>query len=60
MSIFHKDQPSPQVAFDAAIAEGRLSRSDAAPNYAGNYMFMGRAATGKLLFKHRDTREYLS
>jgi len=47
-------------AFGKAIDEGRLSDDEDAPNYAGNYMFMGyQGATGKALFKHIDTRQYL-
>ena len=47
-------------AFAKAIAEGRLSDNENAPNYAGNYMFMGyQGVTGKALFKHIDTRQYL-
>jgi hypothetical protein len=47
-------------AFAKAIDEGRLSDDEDAPNYAGNYMFMGyQGVTGKALFKHIDTRQYL-
>jgi hypothetical protein len=47
-------------AFDNAIDEGRLSDHEDAPNYAGNYMFMGyQGGTGKALFKHIGSREYL-
>jgi hypothetical protein len=47
-------------AFGKAIDEGRLSDDEEAPNYAGNYMFMGyQGGTGKALFKHINTRLYL-
>ncbi len=47
-------------AFGKAIAAGRLSEDENSPNYAGNYMFMGyQGVTGKSLFKHIDTRQYL-
>lgn len=42
-------------AFDDAIASGLLSADPKAPNYAGDYMFMGRRNG----FKHIDTRNYL-
>jgi hypothetical protein len=53
------------VAFHIAIEQGRLSADPAAPNYAGNYMFMGRAVgrdqTARYFdqFKHIATRQYL-
>jgi hypothetical protein len=47
-------------AFGKAIEQGRLSDDEDAPNYAGRYMFMGyHGGTGKALFKHIDTRDYL-
>ena len=47
-------------AFGQAIDEGRLSDDEDAPNYAGLYMFMGyQGVTGKALFKHIDTRQYI-
>jgi hypothetical protein len=47
-------------AFGHAIETGRLSDDEDAPNFAGHYMFMGyEGRTGKALFKHIDTREYL-
>jgi hypothetical protein len=47
-------------AFAKAIEDGRLSDDDDAPNYAGRYMFMGyQGGTGKALFKHIDTRQYI-
>jgi hypothetical protein len=47
-------------AFARAIEAGRLSDEQAAPNFAGRYMFMGyQGGTGKALFKHIDTREYI-
>jgi hypothetical protein len=53
------NQPNPDAAFEAAIAEGRLSADPASPIYAGKYMFMGCRADGTATFKHIDTREYL-
>lgn len=47
-----------RVAFDEAIAAGRLSDDPAMLNYAGNYMYM-RTIDGKDRFKHIQTREYL-
>lgn len=50
----------PQKAFEAAIAEGRLSADPKAPNYAGRFMYMGKTVDGKRdAFKHSLTREYL-
>ena len=49
----------PRAAFDAAITEGRLSAIPAAINFAGHYMYMG-TVNGRDLFKHRDTRKYLT
>ena len=46
------------AAFDRAIADGRLSRDEKAPNWAGNFMFM-ETVDGIDQFKHSDTREYL-
>jgi hypothetical protein len=47
-------------AFAEAIEAGRLCDDEAAPNFAGRYMFMGyQGGTGKALFKHIDTREYI-
>lgn len=45
-------------AFNKAIKEGRLREDKTAGNYAGNYMYMGRA-NGLDLFKHIETRRYL-
>lgn len=48
------------VAFDIAIRQGRLSANERDVNYAGHYMFMGKARDGHTdAFKHRMTREYL-
>ena len=48
------------VAFELAIQRDRLSRLPTAPNYAGLYMYMGKAANGRDdAFKHIDTRQYL-
>lgn len=48
------------ASFELAIASGRLSADPKHPNYAGNYMFMGRTADGRGdAFKHCDTRQYL-
>lgn len=54
-------KPKPaDVAFDTAIAEGRLSADPKATNYAGYYMYMGPTADGlKDAFKHINTREYI-
>ncbi len=53
------DTRTAHAAFDAAIAEGRLSRNRLTPvAHAGDYMYMGEYA-GKAQFKHRDTRKYL-
>lgn len=46
------------AAFDRAIADGRLSKDEKSPNWAGNYMFM-ETVDGIDQFKHSDTREYL-
>uniref|UniRef100_A0A6M3JKS7 Uncharacterized protein n=1 Tax=viral metagenome TaxID=1070528 RepID=A0A6M3JKS7_9ZZZZ len=46
-----------QKQFTVAIEEGRLSENPDAPNYAGNYMYMGNDG-GKDLFKNIDTRRY--
>lgn len=48
-----------QLAFEAAIASGRLSNDTSADNYAGKYMYMGTNANDDDLFKHINTREYL-
>ena len=45
-------------AFADAILSGRLSDDPSAPNYAGNYMYMG-PGTGGDAFKNRLTREYI-
>ena len=47
-------------AFNDAIAAGRLSADESAPNYAGHYMYMGTDAEGIDLFKHINTRRYLA
>lgn len=47
-----------KVAFEEAIKAGRLSEDEKAPNFAGDYMYMGSKA-GKALFKHIDYRTYL-
>ena len=47
-----------KVAFEEAIKSGRLSEDEKAPNYAGNFMYMGSKA-GKALFKDSMTRDYL-
>jgi hypothetical protein len=47
-------------AFAKAIEDGRLSDDEDDKNYAGNYMFMGyQGVTGKALFKHINTRQYV-
>ena len=54
----HLDQS--QAAFNRAIRTGRLSDTVGAPNYVGDYMFMGFDPQGRACFKHRDTRAYLA
>lgn len=51
---------APDVAFDKAIASGRLSADQAAPNYAGLFMYMGTRDSGVDTFKHIATRKYLA
>ena len=46
------------LAFDTALADGRLSMDELAPNFVGNYMYMGTTIDGDL-FKQIMTREYL-
>jgi hypothetical protein len=46
-------------AFETAIRSGRLSGIPTAENYVGNYMYMGEQA-GRAMFKHIETRQYLS
>lgn len=49
------------VAFEIAIAQGRLSRNPNDPRYAGHYMYMGKTIDGtRDAFKHRDTRQYIA
>ena len=48
----------PQAIFEKALASGRLSHDRNAPNYVGNYMYMG-TIDGRDLFKHSLTRRYL-
>lgn len=50
---------NPAEMFDKAIASGRLSTVESAPNFAGNYMYMGDADRGSAMFKHIETRAYL-
>ena len=52
--------------FEQAIREGRLSTDKTAPNYAGEFMYMGTVLTGpngnikeQDLFKSIETRRYL-
>jgi len=47
-----------QDAFQEALESGRLSLDETAPNWVGNYMFMG-TNKGRSRFKHRDSRQYL-
>ena len=50
----------PQIAFEQAIASGRLSVDPDSPNYAGHYMYMGPTVDGlRDAFKHSLTREYI-
>jgi hypothetical protein len=48
-----------EVAFYRAIRSGRLSGIPTDENYVGNYMYMGQQA-GRAMFKHIETRQYLS
>ena len=48
-----------ELAFTEAISQGKLSDNPQAPNYAGNYMYMG-TWNGKDAFKHIETRSYLN
>jgi len=48
-----------RVAFDKAIASGRLSVFHGDWNYAGDYMYMGVGAGDVDLFKHKITRNYI-
>lgn len=59
MEGFAKDQIDPRAAFELGIVAGRMSANEDAPNYAGFFMYMGTREDGKLLFKHRHTRQYL-
>lgn len=49
----------PATVFEAAIKAGKLSSDENAPNYAGNYMYMGDAENGGAMFKDIVTRAYL-
>jgi len=55
--VFIKEKTIAERAFNLAIEEGRLSEDKDAPNYAGNYMYMGQGQ-GKALFKNIETRRY--
>lgn len=57
-TIYSQAETEADGAFDRAIDTGRLSADPAAPNFAGNYMYMGRGKTGDA-FKHRETRTYM-
>ena len=48
----------PNVAFNKAIADGRLSDDQDQAHYAGNYMYMHTDENGKDLFKNINTRQY--
>jgi hypothetical protein len=48
------------AAFAHAIAIGLMSDNQNAPDYAGNFMFMGLDSRGRFLFKHIMTRAYLA
>lgn len=48
----------PEEAFEDAIKQGRLSRDESHPLYAGNFMYMG-TENGTDQFKHIMTRQYL-
>lgn len=47
-------------AFERAIQQGRLSENPKAKNWAGHYMYIATCSERGDLFKHRDTRRYLS
>ena len=50
-------------AFEQAINHGRLSDNEAAWNFAGNYMYMGRweaLGDNATMFKNIYTREYIA
>jgi hypothetical protein len=47
------------LAFEQAVASRRLSDKPSDANYLGNYMYMGKGANGRSLFKHILTRKYL-
>lgn len=49
-----------QAAFNRALRTGRLSATEGAPNYVGDYMFMGFDGQGRATFKHRMTRAYIA
>ena len=50
-----------QQAFSNALDSGRLSLDENAYNYVGDYMYMGRNASGEdAAFKHKITRQYLT
>lgn len=56
---------NPNLCFDQALKEGRMSDNETLPTFIGNYMYMGTEvnhSTGERRdqFKHRDTRQYLS
>lgn len=53
-------QADANVAFELAIAQGRLSRDSGADNYAGDYMWMGFNPKTGDAFKNRITRKYLA
>jgi hypothetical protein len=59
-SSFNVTFKPPHDAFEFAIQQGRLSRDEHSPVYAGSYMYMGtRADNGLDTFKRIDNREYL-
>lgn len=59
MTIITDHCAEANVAFELAISQGRLSADRAAPNFTGNYMFMG-SNKGVDQFKHINTRRYLA
>jgi hypothetical protein len=56
-----KHRAEANVAFELALASGRLSHDRSAPNWVGHYMYMGLARDGRTdAFKHSLTRQYLA
>lgn len=56
---FDREEQEARTAFDKAIASGRLSKDEKKENWAGHYMYMGKAKNGGDAFKHCLTRDYI-